>query len=87
MSPGAEGRWIKLFVDRASGLIEMDEKLEDLMGQKGVYRQVYSSFKKTDGIAFPMKAEMYLKDKKVMTATLSDIVLNIAVDPALFAIN
>lgn len=83
---GAEGRWIKFFIDRASGLIEMDEKLEDLMGQKGVYRQVYSAFKKMDGIAFPMKAEMFLKDKKVMTAAISDIVLNIDVDEGLFAI-
>lgn len=80
------GRWIKLFIDRASGLIAMDEKLEDLMGQKGVYRQVYSAFKRTGGIAFPMKAEMYLKDKKVMTAAIGDIALNVAVDESLFAI-
>jgi zinc protease len=82
----AEGRWIKFFINRASGLIEMDEKPEELMGQKGVYRQVYSNFKTMGAIAFPTKAEMLLKDKKVMTASISDIVLNIAVDPALFAI-
>jgi zinc protease len=80
------GRWIKLFIERAGGLIEMDEKLDDIMGQKGVYRQVYAAFKKMDGIAFPMKAEMYLKDKRVMTAAVSDIALNIALDDGLFVI-
>ncbi len=82
----AEKRWVKFFVNRKSGLIEMEEKQNNLMGQEGVYRTVNSDFKTVGGIAFAYKSETFLKEKKVMSTVIKNIQPNVALDPAQFKI-
>lgn len=81
-----EKNWAKFFVNRCSGLIEIVEKLENLMGSEGVARKNMSAHKILDGVAVPMRTDMAIGGKKVMEITVQDIRFNTTIDPKLFTI-
>jgi len=82
----AEKNWVKLFINRETQMIEIEEKLSQQRGQSGVQRQVKSDFRIIKGIPFAFKSEVYVKDKKTMETTIKDIKINPKVDPSIFKI-
>ncbi len=48
-------KWVKFFINKKSGLIEIREKIQDIGGQKGLGRTYLSQFKKEKGIFFLSK--------------------------------
>ncbi len=83
---GMKDKWVKFFVNKKSGLLEIKEKIENIGGQKGLGITYLSQFKKQKGIAFPFKTEVYMKDKKVIDITMKKVVINSVIDNTLFKI-
>jgi hypothetical protein len=77
---------MKYFINKESGLIEIEEKLSDMPGQSGVSRTVKSNFKTVKGISFAFKTEVFVKEKKVGEVTVKEIKVNPEVDPSIFKI-
>jgi len=82
----AEKNWVKFFVNRETGLIEIEEELSSLPGQSGAQRSIKSGFKTIGGIPFAFKAEAYINDKKIAEVTTKEILVNPKVDPTIFKI-
>jgi zinc protease len=82
----AKKRWMKYFINRETGLIEIEEKLSDVPGQTGVSRTVKSGFKTVKGIPFAFKSEVFVEEKKVGEVTIKEIKVNPEVDPSIFTI-
>lgn len=80
-------KWVKFFINKKSNLIEIKEKIENIGGQKGLGKTYLSGFKKQNGISFPLKTEVFMKDKKVVDITMKTIVINSVVDDSLFKID
>jgi len=82
----AKKRWMKYFINKETGRIEIEEKLSDVPGQSGVSRTVKSDFKTVKGIPFAFKSEVFVKEKKVGEVTVKEIKVNPEVDPSIFKI-
>ena len=82
----AQKNWVKLFINRQTGLIEIEEKISNMMGQSGIGRIVKSDFRTIKGIPFSFKSEIYIKDKKAMEITVKEIKVNSKVDKSIFKI-
>ena len=78
--------WAKFFVNRRSGLVEIVEKMDSLMGPEGLARKVMSGFKTVEGVAVPLQTETFMDGKKVVAVTVKDIRFNLPVDERLFEI-
>ncbi len=83
----AQKNWVKYFVNKATGLIEIEESMSEVPGQSGVARKVLSDFKMVSGIPFAFKEETFVKEKKAMEQTISTIAVNPKVDMAIFTVN
>ena len=83
---GVEDKWVKFFVNKKTGLIELREKIENIGGQKGLGRTYLSQFKKQRGIVFPFKTEIFMKDKKMVDITMKKVIINSAIDNSLFKV-
>ncbi len=82
----AEKNWVKFFINKETGLIEIEEELSKMPGQSGMSRTLKSDFKTIGGIPFAFKAEVYVKDKKVGSVTTKEIQVNSRVNTSIFKI-
>jgi zinc protease len=80
----AEKNWLKLFIDKKTGLIEIEEKLSDLPDVSGVAREIKSDFKTIDGIPFAFKSVTFVEGKKVGGTNTKEVRVNSAVDRTIF---
>lgn len=78
--------WVKFFVNKETGLIEIEEKVADAPGMSGVSRTVNSDFKVVEGIPFAFKSETSIGDKKVIDLTVKEVKVNPPVDVSIFTI-
>lgn len=78
--------WVKFFVNKETGLIEIEEKVADAPGMTGVSHTVNSDFKVIEGIPFAFKSETFIGDKKVIDMTVKEVKVNPPVDISLFTI-
>lgn len=78
--------WVKFFVNKETGLIEIEEKVSDAPGMSGVSRTLNSDFKVIEGIPFAFKSETFINDKKVIDMTVKEVKVNQPVDASLFTI-
>ncbi|MCP5107833.1 MAG: insulinase family protein, partial [bacterium] len=83
---GAKKMWVKFFINKETGFIEINERLTQMRGQTGVERTVKSDFKIIKGIPFAFKSKTFLKDKVVRESLVKEIKVNPKVDPAIFKI-
>lgn len=79
--------WVKFFINKETGRVEIEEALSQIPGQSGVSRTLKSEFKTIDGIPFAFKSVTYVKDKKVAEVTTKDIQVNPKVDSKIFKID
>ncbi len=82
----AEKNWKKIFVNKETGLIDIEEKLSKMPGTTGVAREINSDFKVVNGIPFAQKSETFVGDKTIMSVTVKEVTVNPKVDPAIFTI-
>lgn len=82
----AQKNWKKIFINKETGFIEIEEKLTRLPGQAGVEREVKSDFRIINGVPFAFKSETVVKDKKVVELTVKEVKVNPKVDLSLFKI-
>ncbi len=82
-----EDKWVKFFINKKTGRIEIKEKINNIGGQKGLGRTYLSQFKKQNGISFPFKTEVFIKDKKLVDITMKKVIIDKVVDNALFKID
>ena len=80
----AKKNWLKLFVNKKTGLIEIEEKMSKLPGISGIAREVKSDFRTVAGIPFAYKSKTYVKGKKVGETTIKRIKVNPPVDASIF---
>ncbi|MCP5048132.1 MAG: insulinase family protein [bacterium] len=80
----AKKNWKKLFVNRDSGLMEIEEEVAKLPGQSGVARKIKSDFKTVKGIPVSFSSKTFVKDKVVMEVKVKDVKVNPTVDPSIF---
>ncbi len=78
--------WVKFFVNKETGMIEIEEKIADAPGMTGVSRTLNSNFKVVEGIPFAFKSETFIGDKKVIDMTVKEVKVNPPVDVSLFVI-
>ncbi len=78
--------WKKIFVNKQTGYIDIEEKLSKMPGTSGVAREINSDFKVVAGIPFAHMSETFVGGKKIMSITVKEIKVNPKVDPALFTI-
>ena len=76
--------WVKFYINKKTKLIEITEKIQNMMGQEGIVRVYSSNFKKVKGIFFAFKTEMFMKDKKVIDAVTKSVKVNPRVDRSIF---
>lgn len=82
----AKKNWVKFFINKESGFIEIEEKFSEMPGQTGISRTVKSDFKVIQGIPFAFKSEIFVGNEKTGTLTVKSIKVNPTVDPAIFKI-
>lgn len=82
----SQNNWVKFFINKETGLVEIEEKLSQLPGQSGTARTIKSDFKTIEGIPFAFQSKMYVKDKVVMETTTKQIKVNPKIDLSLFKI-
>jgi zinc protease len=82
----SQKNWVKFYINKQSKLIEITEKIGNMMGQEGVIKICRSDFRKVKGIPFAFKTEIFLKDKKVMDSVVKSVKVNPKVDRSLFII-
>lgn len=82
----AKKNWAKFFINKKTGLIEIEEKLSNFPGKSGVAQTVNSNFKTIKGVPFAFKSETFIKDKKVVEVTVKEIKVNPKVEPSIFKI-
>lgn len=82
----ADKNWQKMFINKQTGLVEIEEKMSRIPGVTGVSRELNFDYKTVMGIPFSHRSESYVNDKKVISATLKEVKVNPKVDPALFKI-
>jgi hypothetical protein len=76
--------WQKMFINRGTGLLEIEEKMSRLPGTGGIAREVKSEFKTVSGLPIAHKSETFVKDKKVISYTVTEVEVNPRVDHTLF---
>ncbi len=79
--------WVKFFLNRDTGLIEIKEKLVNIARQKGVGKIYMSKFKKQNAISFPFKTEIFLNGKRLINISVKEVVVNAPVDKSLFKLD
>ncbi len=79
--------WIKFFIDRKTGLIEIEEKIENIAGREGLARIVNSNFKRYNKIMIPSTVRIFMKGEKLIEAKLTDFKVDISVDKSIFKID
>lgn len=82
-----KGNWIKFYINKKTGLIEIREKIENIAGRKGVAKLISSDFKSYNGIAVPVKTKVLMQGDKLMEITLKEYKVNLKVDRSIFKIN
>jgi predicted Zn-dependent peptidase len=82
----SQKNWVKLFINKETRFVEIEEKLSQLPGQQGTSRTVKSDFKTIKGIPFAFQSKTYVKDKLVMETTTKQINVNPRIDPSIFKI-
>jgi zinc protease len=82
----SQKNWVKFFINKETGLVEIEEKLSQLPGQSGTARTIKSDFKTIEGIPFAFQSKTYVKDKVVMETTTKQIKVNPKIDPSIFKI-
>jgi zinc protease len=80
----AKKNWAKFFVNRATGLIEMEEKLDKSPGQTGISRTIKSGLKTIKGIPFFFNSKTFNKDKLSRELMVKEIKVNSKIDSAIF---
>lgn len=78
--------WVKFFVNRQSGLIEIQEKMQSVGAPEALTRIINSDYKMIKGIPYPFKTVYMQKDKTVRTVNIKEAVINPKIDPAIFKI-
>lgn len=78
--------WVKLFVNKKTQMIEIEEQVSRMPGASGIAREIKSDFKKVKGIPFAFKSITYVNDKVVSEVTVKEIEVNPQVDPKIFKI-
>jgi zinc protease len=76
--------WQKMFVNRETGLLEIEEKLSRIPGTGGIAREIKSEFQTVSGLPIAHKSETFIKDKKVISYTVKEVEVNPQVDLTLF---
>ncbi len=79
-------QWVKLYFNRKTGRVEMEEKLSKMPGNAGIAREVNSDFRMVSGIPFAFKSVISVKGKTVSDVTIKEIVVNGPVEESLFKI-
>lgn len=82
----AEKNWLKLFINKETNLIEIEEKMSKLPGMSGLAREIKSDFKTIGGIPFAHKSETFVKGKKVGETIIKEVKVNPSVDKSIFRI-
>jgi predicted Zn-dependent peptidase len=82
-----EKNWIKFFINRESGLIEIEEKMQSMFGQTSIVRMIASDFKTVKGIPISFKTVYLQKGKKVREITIKEVKVNPKIDMSLFKID
>lgn len=85
-NPKIKDQWIKWFVNKETGYVEVTESISSMPGQSGVQRAVSSEFKVIKGIPFSFKSIVTLKGKTVAETATKEIKVNPKVDLKLFEI-
>lgn len=80
----AKKNWLKLFINKETHLIEVEERLSKMPGQSGIAREIKSDFKTIGTIPIAHKSETYIKDKKIGQATITQVKVNQPIDKTLF---
>jgi zinc protease len=83
----AQKNWIKLFINKETRLIEIEETVSKLPGTSGITRKIKSDFRIISGIPFAFKSETFIKDKRVGETIIKKIKVNSPVDTAIFHID
>ncbi len=79
--------WVKFFINKKTGLIEIQEKIENIAGREGITRIENSGFKRYGNISVPGTVKLFMKGEKLIEINLKDFKTNIKVDESLFKIN
>lgn len=82
----AKKNWVKYFINKETGLIEIEEALSQIPGQSGVSRTLKSDFRTIGGIPFAFKTVVFVKDKKMAEVTTKEMQVNPRVDSSIFKI-
>lgn len=83
----AKKNWVKLFINKETGLIEIEEKVSKLPGMSGIAREIKRDFKTIAGIPFAHKSETFVKDKKVGESVIKEIKVNPKIDETIFKLD
>lgn len=81
-----EKNWVKYFVNRKTGYVEIQEKMQKLGAADALTRIVNSDYKVIKGIPYAFKTEFIQKGKTVRSITTKEAVINPKIDPAIFKI-
>lgn len=85
-NPKDKEMWLKWYVNKETGYVEMTESTTSMPGQTGVQRSVNSEYKVVKGVPFAFKNVVTVKGKTVAETTIKEIKVNPKVDPKLFEI-
>jgi hypothetical protein len=82
-------KWVKLFINQNTGLIEIHERIIGRRKKKKVQRIIYSDFKEIKGIGIPIshKIELYEDGKKTSEEKTREIKINVPVDRKIFKLD
>ncbi|MCK4764284.1 MAG: insulinase family protein [Candidatus Aminicenantes bacterium] len=80
----AAKNWQKLFINKETQFIEIEEKVSKLPGTSGIAREVKSGFKVISGIPVAYRSKTYVKDKVVSEVEVKSVKVNPVVDKKLF---
>ncbi len=79
--------WEKLYINKKTLLIEIQETNGELMGKSGILRYYKRNFKKINNIYLPMKVEGFINGEKLLTININKAKFNERINPELFKLD
>jgi len=79
--------WEKLYVNKKTLLVEIQERIGELMGKSGILRYYTSDFKRVNNIYFPMKVVGVINGEKLLTITIKKVKFNKKINPEIFKLD
>jgi zinc protease len=76
---------VRLFIDAQGFIARQSFAAPGPDGKAVQVEEVFSDYRKVDGISVPYKAELVRDGRSILTRTLRSVTFNTAVDPTLFA--